>query len=207
MNIFVTGCEHYSHHNIIKYCNRPFSSYEEMNKKLIFNHNQRVKKDDITYHFGDFILYGNTKTGNGEQTKAEEIISQLNGQHIFLEGNHDRGNRNTLKTRNQEIILNQNGLRIQCLHDPLYARIDYDLVLCSHVHNAWKVREICYCGQIRLIINTGVDVNNFLPVRLDEILSIYYRWKSQREKIKRWQHPDILKELNKGTLIDENKSF
>lgn len=203
MQTFFTGCEHYSHKNIIKYCNRPFADYEEMNKKIILNHNQRVKNEDVVYHLGDTILYGKSKTGNGEQTKAESIISQLNGTQIFIEGNHDQGNRNTLKTKNQEIILNQNGLRIQCLHDPLYARIDYDLILHSHVHLSWKVKEIYYLGQIRLMINVGVDVNNFMPVRLDEILSIYYRWKSQREKIKRWEQPEILKELNKGTLAEK----
>jgi len=204
MNLYFTGCEHYSHSNIIKYCNRPFENYEEMNQKIIFNHNQRVKKDDVVYHLGDTILYGKTKTGNGEQTKAEEIISQLNGHHIWIEGNHDQGNRNTLKTKNQEIILNQNGLKIQLLHDPLYARIDYDLALNSHVHRAWKIKEIYYLGQIRLCINVGVDVNKFMPIRLDEVLTIYYRWKNQREKIKRWEQPPILKELNKGTLA-ENK--
>ena len=206
MQTYFTGCEHYSHKNIIKYCNRPFSSYEEMNIKLIKKHNERVKKDDVVYHLGDFILYGKTKTGNGEETKSDNILSQLNGTHIFLEGNHDRGNRNTLKTKNQEIILNQNGLRIQLLHDPIYARIDYDLILCSHVHRAWKVKEIYYLGQIRLCINVGVDVNNYMPIRLDEILSIYYRWKKERSKIKRWEQPGTLKELNKGTLIDETSN-
>ena len=200
MKIFFTGCEHYSHFNIIKYCNRPFKSWQEMNKKIIKNNNSRVKKEDIVYHLGDFILYGNQKTGNGENTKAIDIISKLNGNHIFIEGNHDKGNRNTLKTRNQEIILNQNGLRIQLLHDPLYARIDYDLILHSHIHNAWRVKELHYCGQTRLMINVGCDVWNFYPVCLDEVLDVYHRWRKERSKIKRWKKPKIITELNKGTL-------
>ena len=204
MDILFTGCEHYSHAKIIKFCNRPFSSYEEMNRELILNSNANVDEEDVLYHLGDFCLYGNTKTGNGESISSKDILSQLNGNHIFLEGNHDKGNRNTLKTRNQEIILNQNGLRIQLLHDPLYARIDYDLILHSHVHNSWKVKELYYCGQVRLMINVGVDVNNYKPIALDEVLSIYYRWKKERSRIKRWEQPKIFSELNKDTL--SNKS-
>lgn len=202
MREFFTADYHLGHYNIIKYTNRPFSSVEEMDKKIIANCNQRTKENDIVYDLGDHCLYGNKKTGNGEETRASEYIKQLNAQRIFLEGNHDRGNRNTLKTKNQEIIINQNGLRIQLLHDPLYSRIDYDLILCGHVHNAWKLKELYYCGQIKLMINVGVDVWNFYPVRLDEILSVYYSWKKERSKIKRWNQPDIIKELNKGTLSE-----
>lgn len=46
-----TADEHYGHHNskgtgIIDYCNRPFNSIEEMDAKLIENHNSVVGKGD-----------------------------------------------------------------------------------------------------------------------------------------------------------------
>lgn len=206
MNLYFTGCEHLGHYNIIKYCDRPFKSVEEMDTEIIRKNNERINDDDICYRLGDFCFHSKNNNGNGTVDRAKDYIQRLNGTNIFLEGNHDKGNRNTLKTRNQEIILNQNGLRIQLLHDPLYARIDYDLIIHSHVHNLWKVKELHYCGQVRLMVNVGVDVSNFAPVKLDEVLSIYYRWQKERSKIKRWNKPEIIKELNRGTL-SENKSI
>lgn len=55
--IFFTSDQHYGHKNVITYCNRPFTSVEEMNDKLVEFHNQTVtKKDDLVYHLGDFSL-------------------------------------------------------------------------------------------------------------------------------------------------------
>ena len=34
MKVYITGDHHFCHANIIKYCNRPFSSVEEMNEQM-----------------------------------------------------------------------------------------------------------------------------------------------------------------------------
>ena len=70
-----------SHKNIISYCNRPFSSVEEMDKTLIKNWNSVVKKEDTVYHLGDFAF------GNKEFT--QKIVKQLNGYIRLVLGNHD----------------------------------------------------------------------------------------------------------------------
>lgn len=36
-NLFLTSDSHFNHANIIKFCNRPFDSVEEMNETLISN--------------------------------------------------------------------------------------------------------------------------------------------------------------------------
>ena len=50
---FFTGDTHFSHRNVINYCNRPFETAAEMNEKLIENWNKVVTKSDIVYHVGD----------------------------------------------------------------------------------------------------------------------------------------------------------
>ena len=52
--IWVTSDTHYGHANIIRFCDRPFASSEEMDEALIANFNERVKPGDTVYHLGDF---------------------------------------------------------------------------------------------------------------------------------------------------------
>jgi len=82
---FFTADEHYNHANMIKYLQRPFRNPEEMNKVMIANHNAIVMGGDTTIHAGDFFF-----RQKGSSLRPEDIIPRLNGQHIFLRGNHDR---------------------------------------------------------------------------------------------------------------------
>lgn len=70
-----------SHSNIIKYCDRPFNSTEEMNEKLIENWNKVVGKQDRVFMMGDFALCG--------KEKIIEIGKRLKGKKILILGNHD----------------------------------------------------------------------------------------------------------------------
>jgi calcineurin-like phosphoesterase family protein len=79
MTIFLIGDTHFFHGNIIKYCNRPFYSYQEMNEVMIEKWNQVVKENDIVIHLGDFAF----------RNKAKEIRNKLNGTIILIRGNHD----------------------------------------------------------------------------------------------------------------------
>src|SRR5580698_5527626 len=82
-NIFFTSDEHFGHQNIIKFCNRPFTSLDEMTETLIENHNKLVKKGDSVYHLGDMFW----KTFG--QENAIKVLSRLNGQKFYIWGNHE----------------------------------------------------------------------------------------------------------------------
>jgi len=200
MNTWFQSDFHFFHANIIRYCHRPFKDVYEMNKEIIRRHNERVKQEDTIFFLGDFGFFASKNAsirGEGEPYNPEELLNQMNGkQWYFIQGNHDKAS-NKFKPKTDTIIMNQNGIRIQLIHDSQYAKIDYDLILCGHHHNVWKVKELFYNGQIRLIINCSCDVWNFYPIKLDEILAIYYRWKKERSAIKKWEHPKILNDLNK----------
>ena len=91
MNYWWTADLHLGHANIIKYCNRPFKNLEHMNKVLIRNWNERVKKEDIIFHVGDFCFRNSPggKLGEGGGIPATEWEKKLNGKIIHIKGNHD----------------------------------------------------------------------------------------------------------------------
>jgi len=78
-----TSDPHFFHGNVIKYCNRPFASAEEMNEKLIENWNKVVGEKDVVYLLGDL---GITSTNN-----ILKVLRRLKGSEIHLiRGNHDK---------------------------------------------------------------------------------------------------------------------
>ena len=81
MTLFFTSDEHLGHFNIIKHCNRPFSSALEMDSTIIERFNARVCPEDTVYHLGDFVWH---EPHEGMQLK------RLNGHHKLVPGNHDR---------------------------------------------------------------------------------------------------------------------
>ena len=79
--VFFTSDHHAGHHNIIKFCDRPFSSVSEMEKALIDNHNSKVNKNDLVYFLGDVAM--------GNKQQSLKMFDKLNGQKILVVGNHD----------------------------------------------------------------------------------------------------------------------
>lgn len=79
--IWLIADTHFSHKNIISYCNRPFTSTEEMDKEMIKKWNKKVRRDDLVFVLGDFALCG--------KDKIIEIGKQLNGKKVLILGNHD----------------------------------------------------------------------------------------------------------------------
>ena len=82
---FVTSDLHFRHKKIIEYCNRPWSTVEEMNEGLIQRWNSVVKKDDSIILVGDAAMVS-SKHGRGEAT---DMLLRLNGKKTLVRGNHD----------------------------------------------------------------------------------------------------------------------
>lgn len=150
---YFTSDEHYWHKNIIKYCNRPFSSVEEMNNTLIENHNRIVKKNDTTIHAGDFSFK--------KEAKTQDIIRQLNGNHIFLKGSHDKW------LKEKGLFLWENRIENQYVVVCHYALRTWP---CEH-YGSWQLHGHSH-GELTSIKNqydVGVDCNNFYPVSFDQL--------------------------------------
>lgn len=81
MKVFFTSDTHLGHANIMKYCNRPFTSVDEMDKTIIDNINKVVGRDDTLFHLGDFSFRGGRPINYRRRIHCQNIVLIL--------GNHD----------------------------------------------------------------------------------------------------------------------
>ena len=150
--IYFTADHHFGHKNIIHLCNRPYLSVEEMDAILIDSWNKVVSKNDTIYVLGDFAWK------NGKR-----YASQLNGNKIFLVGDHDKQ-----ITGEKLMIVQLQGRWFTLCHWPLYSwnkQYYGSIHLHGHVHN-----NPIEPKQNR--INVGVDVWNYTPVSIEQIIGI-----------------------------------
>lgn len=80
-SVYFTSDTHFGHKNIIKYCNRLFTSIAEMQEEIITIWNNTVKETDTVFHLGDFSFL--------DREKTSWILSRLNGNIVLVRGNHD----------------------------------------------------------------------------------------------------------------------
>ena len=155
---FFTADQHFGHNKPFIYEARGFTSIEEHDTELIRRHNEVVKDGDVVVHAGDFTLL--------PRERAIEYVKQLNGQHIFLRGSHDRWLSNTAPTMWEKTI---DGQHVVVCH---YAMRTWGR---SH-YGSWNLFGHSH-GKLEPIgkqWDVGVDNNNLYPVsweRVKEIMS------------------------------------
>jgi calcineurin-like phosphoesterase family protein len=161
MKTWFTSDTHFSHANIIKYCNRPFQDIYEMDRTMVQRWNEVVGPEDTVYHLGDFAM-GGRHTGF-------KFLPRLNGTKHLILGNHDRSVSTMLEmgwgTVQKELFLDLDGYRLFLRHHPLHeseTMPSCDYMLCGHVHDSWSKKD--------KMINVGVDVRKFYPITLQEAL-------------------------------------
>ncbi len=181
MRYWFTADLHLGHFNIIKYCNRPFKTLEEMNNTLIRNWNSRVKKEDVIFYVGDFCFKNSPggKTGEGVPIKAKEWENKFNGKIIYIRGNHDKNN--STKTIIEKLTIRYGSKYITLIHNPSYVSLDTSINFVGHIHNNWSIKRIKRGNGFTDAINVGVDVNNFAPATFEELMKKYRKWKKENK--------------------------
>lgn len=173
--IWLTSDTHFSHRNIIKYCDRPFTSVEEMDKAMTDNWNSVVSKEDTVYHLGDFALPDRRiyTTQNDQDQRVENIIQSLNGNIIIVFGSHDKqafNNRHTFSYyyfKNTIVDLNINGVNVIMGHCPMLSwekRTHGSIHFFGHVHSGPRAPFLCQQNSY----DCGVDNNEFKPILFEE---------------------------------------
>lgn len=181
MNTWFVSDTHFGHEKIIKYCNRPFANAQEMDETMIRNWNERVQPEDTVFHMGDFCFSRSTQAPDAPKASSafEYYRSKLNGNIIFIEGNHD--GRNKVKSSIQSIVIRYGGKFIKLTHRPEHAEGKYDLNFVGHVHNNWKIQRRKMDCHITTLVNLSVDVWNFRPVSYGEIVAAISHGRKENE--------------------------
>lgn len=180
--IWFTSDLHFGHVGVIRYCNRPFQTLEEMHAALITRWNECVRDDDLIYVLGDLALM--------PFRDFEPIAKQLNGRKILIKGNHDHYSEGQYAragfTVYHELKMKLAGHMVRLSHYP-YAlpwwmrpfafaselrymdkrppRIPGETLLHGHSHVKWR-----QASDSR--IHVGVDAWDFYPASIREIESL-----------------------------------
>lgn len=115
-NYFITSDLHFFHKRILDFCSetRPWQSLEEMHETLIEHWNSKVSPEDVVFHLGDFSFVAKEKT--------QEIMSKLNGNVVWIAGNHDYKVFNQIGNDYQHYLeVNFDGKKICMSHYPITA--------------------------------------------------------------------------------------
>lgn len=174
--VYVTSDLHFFHRNIIKHCERPFDSIEDMNETLILLWNDTVNCDDEVYILGDVTLKG--------QDIARQYLRMLNGTKYLIRGNHDKF------AVDSDWLVNE-GL-VGWVKD--YYEMSYlneFIVMCHYPFAEWNRKRkgsFCLHGHLHSKkeynimqkkqgirrFDVGVDANDYSPVSIDDILKFHY---------------------------------
>lgn len=177
MKTFFTSDTHFFHENVIKFCNRPYESVEQMNQALIANWNKVVAHEDHVWFLGDFSF--------GKIPETEGILYRLNGIKHLITVNHDR------KGRCQGLDWSKHFVD---QHDYYRLKIGNNkFVLCHFPFSSWERGYINLHGHWHstpadyhskwMQHDVGVDMNNYTPLVLEDAIK---RSVDGKEKVKHY---------------------
>lgn len=170
--IYFTSDLHLGHSNILKLCNRPFATIEEMDEYIINKWNKKITNNDTVYVLGD-VMFRNKKP-------PEEYLSQLKGKKHLIRGNHDR---TWMKKVNvSDYFLSNNSLdfitdgkhRITVCHYPMMSwphMSTSGYMVFGHIHGNTNADYWPLIEKNPYMLNAGMDINGFVPVTFDEMVA------------------------------------
>lgn len=168
--ILFTSDLHLGHANIIRHCNRPFASVEEMDEVLIANWNRKVHRDDTVYILGD-LMFRNKRP-------PEEYLSQLKGKKHLVVGNHDKAWMKKVKLEdwfesvNMMLFTSDGQRHLTMCHYPMmtwpFANHE-GWHIYAHIHDNTSMDYWPLIERSPRMLNAGVDINGFAPVTFEEM--------------------------------------
>ena len=175
---FYTADPHFGHANILKLCNRPFDTIEEMNEALIEKWNAKVSGSDTVYIVGDIFF---------RCSDPEPILSRLKGKKILIIGNHDSSWMDKIDLQKYFVeiadfkVITNGKYAITLCHYPLltwkHQRKSYMIHGHIHADTTDDFFPLICCRE--KVLNAGMDINGFEPVTFEELLENNIRFKDE----------------------------
>jgi len=175
-NSFFTSDLHFFHGNIIDFCERPFSSSQEMYEVLISNFNEVVPEDGETFILGDFGMVSSVE-------KIQTILSKMNGKKHLILGNHDYQNKINRPVVRELFFSVNDILDLRVLDDEMDDK-EQRLFLCHYPMNSWAgsgngswnlfghihSKPYNYDPQFNpRTLDVGVDAHNYYPISYQRV--------------------------------------
>lgn len=165
LDTYIVSDTHFGHDNIVRYCNRP-QNHEQV---IVQNWNAIVQDDDVVLHLGDLIF---------NSSRGSVFARQLKGRKFLLKGNHDSGSNKWFEDRGftklpfPTLYWAHDGNRILFTHKPyLGSDIPWDINIHGHIHNnGYHMDELSSLDPNRDYRNVSIEVMDYKPVRLEEVL-------------------------------------
>ena len=152
-----------------------FNSVDEMNEEIIKRHNEKVNEKDNVYILGDIIVCEE----NELEEKLKNTVGKLNGRLHLILGNHDYKFKENpvflqyFETVDELTLIRDNNKWVQLCHYPIllwYRKNKGAYHIFGHMHNDSCTREFHMIKNEKNIFNACVEINNFEPCTLDEII-------------------------------------
>jgi len=163
--IYIISDTHFGHKNIIRYCDRPYLSAEEMDKALINNWQKTVSPSDTVIHVGDFAF--------AKLARRQEILAQLPGTKVLVRGNHDYGPEEMLESGFNVVVesmtIEVGGVKYLISHhpiDPDMARLEIldSIGAAFHIHGHVHNKTPLYYAERS--INVSCENTDYTPFQL-----------------------------------------
>jgi calcineurin-like phosphoesterase family protein len=156
---------HLGHSNIIEYCDRPFDSVEEMDETLIENWNSVIDAEDE-------VLYGGDLSVPWAETHPLDYLAELNGEMVFLIGNHDETIFPELESVEfcEQFQFKHREVPFHAVHDPADAPSSpTGWVLHGHHHNNWP-DEYPFVDHDACRVNFSVELLDYRLLSVDRLV-------------------------------------
>lgn len=184
MTVWFWADPHIGHANIVRLCDRPYGDVEEMNEALLENYNSVVKPTDSAYWLGDIAL--------GKIAETLPLVGLFNGYKLLVPGNHDRIFSGEKQKSIDRFLPEYSKVFQQILPEVTTFTAGKRTILLSHfpyqgdhTENDRHVDKRPVNRGLPLVhghihglrktegrmLNCGVDVWDYRPVSLDEIIA------------------------------------
>lgn len=178
---YFTSDLHIGHDKPFLHEKRGFNSIEEHDTEVLKRWNSVVTYEDTVYILGDLCMSSN-------EYEWDRVYKNLNGNKIFLRGNHDTDNKisryvNEYRIKDCGYVMFYKVSKTKHFylsHYPTLVNNHEDkrflYNLSGHTHSKDKFQYGEYC-----VYNVALDAHNCYPVSIEEIIKDIEKYRKERK--------------------------